>query len=261
MKFRFIVTLAVLLSSIYGPQVFAQSKKTPFYEIKVYHFENASQEELIDDYLKNAFLPAMNRKGIQNVGVFKPVNNTLSEDKRIYVLVPFKSTKQFTDMSEQLAKDAMYNENGKAYLDASYNKAPYKRMESIFIKAFSLMPNMEVPALKNELSKRVYELRSYEGPTEKMYTRKVEMFNTGGEISLFKRLGFNAVFYGSVIAGSRMPNLMYMTTFEDMAARDEHWNAFRVDPEWKKLSAMEYYKNTVSKNETILLNPTNYSQI
>ena len=123
------------------------------------------------------------------------------------------------------------------------------------------MPKMEIPALKNELPKRVYELRSYEGPTEKMYKRKVEMFNTGGEISLFKRLGFNAVFYGSVIAGSRMPNLMYMTTFEDMAARDEHWNSFRVDPEWKKLSAMEYYKNTVSKNETILLNPTNYSQI
>ncbi|MGB4398832.1 MAG: NIPSNAP family protein [Daejeonella sp.] len=261
MKLKFIATLAVLISSICIPQVFSQSKKTPFYEIKVYHFENAGQEELIDNYLKNALLPAMNRKGIKNVGVFKPVNNNTSEDKRIYVLVPFKSTKQFTDMPEQLAKDAMYNENGKAYLDVAYNKAPYKRMESIFIKAFDLMPNMELPALKNELSKRVYELRSYEGPTEKMYTRKVEMFNTGGEISLFKRLGFNAVFYGSVIAGSRMPNLMYMTTFEDMAARDEHWNTFRVDEEWKKLSAMDYYKNTVSRNETILLNPTGYSQI
>ena len=261
MKFKFIVILAVLFGSICVPKVFSLSKKTPFYEIKVYHFENANQEELIDDYLKNAFLPAMNRKGIMNVGVFKPVNNNSSEDKRIYVLVPFKSTKQFTEMPEQLAKDALYNENGKAYLEASYNKSPYKRMESIFIKAFSQMPGMELPGLKNELSQRIYELRSYEGPTEKMYSRKVEMFNTGGEISLFKRLGFNAVFYGSVIAGSRMPNLMYMTTFENMAARDEHWNAFRVDAEWKKLSAMEYYKNTVSKNDTLLLTPANYSQI
>ena len=156
MKIKFIVILAVLFGSICVPKVFALSKKTPFYEIKVYHFENANQEELIDDYLKNAFLPAMNRKGKMNVGVFKPVNNNSSEDKRIYVLVPFKSTKQFTDMPEQLAKDAMYNENGKAYLDVAYNKAPYKRMESIFIKAFSNMPNMELPALKNELSKRIY---------------------------------------------------------------------------------------------------------
>jgi hypothetical protein len=36
----------------------------------------------------------------------------------------------------------------------------------------------------------------------------------GGEVPLFVRLGFNAVFYGEVIVGSHMPNLMYMTTFE-----------------------------------------------
>jgi hypothetical protein len=261
MKFKFIVTLTILLFTICSPELFSQSIKTPFYEIKVYHFETADQEALIDDYLKNALIPAINRKGIKNVGVFKPVNNGSTEDKRIYVLVPFKSSKQFAELPEQLQRDAIHINDGKSYLDVAYNKAPYKRMESIFIKAFSNMPNMDVPALKNELPKRIYELRSYEGPTEKMYSRKVEMFNKGGEISLFKRLGFNAVFYGSVISGSKMPNLMYMTTFEDMASRDEHWNSFRVDEEWKKLSAMEYYKNTVSKNETILLNPTNYSQI
>lgn len=261
MKLKFIATLTILLISICAPELFSQSKKTPFYEIKVYHFENAGQEALIDGYLKNALLPAMNRKGIKNVGVFKPVNNSSIEDKRIYVLVPFKSSKQFAELPEQLERDAMHNSDGKSYLDVEYNKAPYKRMESVFIKAFSNMPDMGVPALKNELPKRVYELRSYEGPTEKMYAKKVEMFNKGGEISLFKRLGFNAVFYGSVISGSRMPNLMYMTTFEDMASRDEHWNSFKVDEEWKKLSAMDYYKNTVSKSDIILLNPTNYSQI
>lgn len=261
MKLKFILTLTILLSSICALDLFSQSKKTPFYEIKVYHFENASQEALIDDYLKNALLPAMNRKGIKNVGVFKPINNNSTEDKRVYVLVPFKSSKQFAEMPGQLERDAMHNNDGKSYLDVAYNKAPYKRMESIFIKAFPDMPNMDVPALKNELPKRVYELRSYEGATEKLYGKKVEMFNKGGEISLFKRLGFNAVFYGSVISGSKMPNLMYMTTFEDMASRDEHWNSFRDDAEWKKLSAMEYYKNTVSKNDTILLNPTSYSQI
>ncbi len=261
MKLKSIVTFTILLISTCAVHVHSQSRKTPFYEIKVYHFENESQEALIDDYLKNALVPAINRKGIKNVGVFKPVNNKSIEDKRIYVLVPFKSSKQFANLAEQLERDPIHTKDGKSYLDAGYNKAPYKRMESIFIKAFSNMPNMAVPALKNELSERVYELRSYEGPTEKMYAKKVEMFNTGGEISLFKRLGFNAVFYGSVISGSRMPNLMYMTTFEDMASRDEHWNSFRVDAEWKKLSAMDYYKNTVSKSDVILLNPTEYSQI
>ncbi len=240
---------------------FSQSRSQTYYEIKVYHYSNSDQENIIDTYLKNAFLPALHRKSIKNIGVFKPVGNDTLADKRIYVLIPFKSPQEFADLPDLLAKDSRLEADGKSYLEATYDKAPYKRMESIFIKAFADMPYLQLPSLKNELSKRVYELRSYEGPTEKMYARKVEMFNKGGEIALFKKLGFNAVFYGSVLSGSRMPNLMYMTTFEDMPSRDAHWKSFSASPEWKELSAIEYYKRTVSKNESILLTPTNYSEI
>ena len=87
------------------------------------------------------------------------------------------------------------------------------------------------------------------------------MFNEGGEVTLFKRLGFNAVFYGEVLSGSRMPNLMYMTTFENQASRDEHWKAFSNDPEWKKLSSMPEYQNNVSKINIYFVYPTEYSDI
>lgn len=216
---------------------------------------------MIDGYLKDAFLPALHRTGIKNIGVFKPVGNDTLADKRVYVLIPLKSAIQYADLPEILSKDSKLQADGRTYLEATPDKVPYKRMESIFLKGFADMPYLQLPSLKNDLSKRVYELRSYEGPTEKMYARKVEMFNKGGEIALFKRLGFNALFYGSVIAGSRMPNLMYMTTFEDMPSRDAHWKAFSASPEWKELSAMEYYKRTVSRNETILLKPVSYSEI
>ena len=85
------------------------------------------------------------------------------------------------------------------------------------------------------------------------------MFNEGGEVALFKRLNFNAVFYSEVVAGSRMPNLMYMTTFENRADRDAHWKAFGDDPEWKKLSSMPEYQKNVSKIEIFFLRPTEYS--
>ena len=49
----------------------------------------------------------------------------------------------------------------------------------------------------------------------------------------FEKLGFNAVFFGDVISGSDMPNLMYMTTFVDRESRDAHWTAFVDSPEWK----------------------------
>ncbi|HTE26425.1 NIPSNAP family protein [Flavitalea sp.] len=86
------------------------------------------------------------------------------------------------------------------------------------------------------------------------------MFNEGGEIPLFKRLGFNAVFYAEVLAGSRMPNLMYMTSFDNQAARDEHWKSFGADAEWKRLSALPEYQHTVSKADIILLHPAIYSE-
>jgi hypothetical protein len=52
---------------------------------------------------------------------------------------------------------------------------------------------------------------------------------------------------------------MYLTTFADMKIHDERWAAFRAHPEWKALSAIEEYKNTVSNSVKLLLHPTDYS--
>ena len=87
------------------------------------------------------------------------------------------------------------------------------------------------------------------------------MFNEGGEIALFKRLNFNSVFYAEVIAGSRMPNLMYLTCYNNRADRDEHWKVFGADPEWNKLKNVPEYLYTVAKNDTQLLNPAEYSEL
>jgi hypothetical protein len=150
---------------------------------------------------------------------------------------------------------------GGEYIDAAYNKPAYTRMENIFMKAFPLSPSPSAPKLSSVKSERVYEFRSYESASEKLHVNKVQMFNEGGEIDIFSRLGFNAIFYGQVIFGARMPNLMYMTTFENMESRNEHWKAFGSDPAWKTLSAMKEYQHNVSKNETSFLRPTEYSDL
>ena len=71
----------------------------------------------------------------------------------------------------------------------------------------------------------------------------------------------NPPFYGEVVSGPTMPNLMYMTTFENKADRDAHWDKFRSDPYWKELSSLPQYQNNVSKNVTLFLYPTDYSDI
>lgn len=235
--------------------------KRDFFEIRVYHVANKDQESIVDSYLKNAYLPALHRNKIMNIGVFKPVGNDTAADRRIYVLIPFKSLDQFMTLPAKLEKDKAYNESGSAYINAPYNKPAYTRMETILLQAFEGMPTLAKPKLDNTREDNIYELRSYEGHTEKIYRNKVEMFNKGDEVGIFNRLGFNAVFYGEVFSGSRMPNLMYMTSFNNKQERDEHWKAFGADPAWKKLSADPNYQHNVSRNETIFLNAAEYSDL
>ena len=56
-----------------------------------------------------------------------------------------------------------------------------------------------------------------------------------------------------------MPNLMYMTCFENMQQREDHWKAFGDDPQWKKLVAAPEYQNNVSHADIILMKATAYS--
>ncbi len=237
----------------------AQKNKLEYYELKMYKLKDNTQETIVDAFLKNAYLPALHKAGIKNVGVFKPLETDTTFGKRIYVLVPYSSLDQFAKLADELMADQQFNINGKEYLDAEYTNPPYVRIESTLLRAFTGMKKMEIPALTGSRAERFYELRSYEGHTEKIYKNKVKMFNEGDEVGLFKRLGFNAVFYAEVISGNKMPNLMYMTTFENKVARDEHWNIFREDAQWKKLSTMPEYQHNVSKNTQYYLRPTEYS--
>jgi hypothetical protein len=230
-----------------------------FYQLTVYHYTTTAQEQSLDSYLQQALLPALHRLKIGSVGVFKAIANDTAAAKRMYVLIPLKSLNAVTEMAAKLSSDKEYRSKADAYLNAAYNAAPYTRMETILLHAFSLAPVMQLPQLKSPKQERVYELRSYESATEKIFKNKVHMFNEGDEVGLFKRLNFNAIFYAEVVAGSKMPNLMYMTSFENMADRDAHWKSFGSDPAWKKLSAMPEYKNNVSHIDIMFLRPAEYS--
>ncbi len=230
-----------------------------YYQLTVYHYTSSEQEKMLDDYLEKAFIPAMHKLKIKTVGVFKAIANDTAALKKLYVLIPVRSLDVLEKLPARLANDQDYQTNGAAYLNAIHTTPAYTRMETILLKAFSLAPSLQLPVLKADKKERVYELRSYESATEKIFRNKVKMFNEGGEIAIFKKLNFNAIFYSEVIAGGKMPNLMYMTSFENMADRDAHWKNFGSDPDWKILSALPEYKNNVSHIDIMFLRPAAYS--
>ncbi len=239
--------------------VSAFAAKRNYYQIQVFRLTGKVQQQKVENFLKNAFLPALHKAGIQKVGVFKPVESDTTSEKRIYVWVPFKSLNHFAKIQEMLENDQLYQTKGSDFLGAPFDQKPFIRKESVLLKAFADAPDFFIPNHQTAPSERIYELRSYEGPTENLFRKKVKMFNEGGEIKLFKKLDFNAVFYAEVISGSTMPNLMYLTTFANTTIHADRWAAFRAHPEWKTLSAIPEYKNTVSNSVKILLHPTDYS--
>lgn len=214
-----------------------------YYQISIYHTKSRPQADSISSYLENTYVRKLHQSGFDKVGVFFPVANDTSADKKIVIWIPLKSL----------------NDIHKIVPDAA--TPTYARMENILLTAFEKAPHYKVPVLKGPREEHIFELRSYESPTDERYISKVKMFNAGGEVPLFARLNFNAVFYAHVLVGSRMPNLMYMTSFDNKTTHDEHWKAFSDDAEWKKLSGTAEYQKNVNKADIILMHPASYSDI
>jgi hypothetical protein len=228
-----------------------------FYELRTYILKNEQQQKLVENYFKDAAIPALNRLGNKNIGVFtelKPANQT-----KLYVLIPYSSPDDFLTVQDELNNDPIYLEAGKAYLNASASEPAYERIESSLLQAFAHAPILQVPTAKS----RIFELRRYEHATEGAGKKKLEMFNDRGEAAIFQRLGFNPVFFGETLIGEARPNLMYMLTFESMEGHDSHWKAFGGDQQWKQISAMPEYADAklVSHITSQFLRPLTCSQI
>jgi hypothetical protein len=258
LRFRLFIVVVLIQSVNF---VYASAPVRQYYTLSIYHFKDSVQEKALDHYFSAALLPALHRMKIVAAGIFKSLANDTVSDKKIYVFIPFNSAREIQQLNEKLQKDKAYQAAGYEYIHAVFSTPPYTRIETIILYAFPMAPRMQLPELKSAKNERVYELRSYESATEKIFQNKVNMFNDGDEIGLFKRLGFNAVFYSEVVAGSRMPNLMYMTTFDNMEEREKHWKAFSDDAQWKKLTSLPQYQKNVQHADIIFLRPTDYSDI
>jgi len=248
----------IILSTFFK---FGYAQKEIF-EMKVYKMKTAEQMQATDNYLENAYLPVLHRMGIKNIGVFKPISNDTALLKQIIVIVPYISLDVWKRTKSNIETDPTYPNYAKAFNDADTAHLPYTRIESTIMEAFPDQTNIIPTTLKSN-PEALYELRSYESPTEELHRVKVDMFNAGGEIILFKRLDFQAVFYANVLSGSRMPNLVYMVVFENMASHDQHWKEFGASKEWKTISVDPKYRNNISVShiDSIIMHRTAYSDL
>jgi len=255
------LTFAVLAGAVcWNPDraLAADSGQPQYYELRIYTTKSAQQQKLVSDYWQNAAVPAYNRMGIQPVGVFTELED--SPTNRIYVLIPCDSLEVFAAIPARLAADAAYQAAAAEFMALPASSLPYERIESSLNMAFDTMKKLAVPPSAAGKTPWIFELRTYQSPSESKGINKVQMFNSG-ETALMRDVGLSPVFFSQTLVGSQMPNLVYMLSGENMDEHKKHWDAFRNAPVWKKLSTDPQFKDNVSGITNIFLKRTPASQI
>lgn len=229
-------------------------------ELRYLHMRNTADEQMrrTTEFLKTTAVPALKRAGIGPLGFFSSV--IAPESPFILALAAFPSLAAMEAARRKQAADQEYIRGRDAY-----NSGPargYERLDSSLLRSFDVMKEVVPPPANGKHGSRIFELRMYESNNSTTLARKIKMFNEG-EAAIFKRLGMQPVFFAETLIGSKMPNLVYMLSFDDLAARERLWQAFGSDPEWQKLRAQPGYSDSeiVSNISNAILHPLPFSDI
>jgi hypothetical protein len=258
--------IAFVLVSFFSPCLSAEPGQTTgdhdakqeFYELRIYKIYDFDKQRIAEEYLKNALLPALNRIGLERIGVFTNMED--ENDHSIVMVIPYPSIDVFTSLNQRLAADREYQAAAQSYFDRQLKDPVFQRIESRLMKAFAGMPVMEVPDYSKLKQDRIFELRLYESHTEDHARRKVKMFNDG-EIQIMRDTDLGPVFFGETLIGPDIPNLIYMLSSTDSKTHKTNWKKFLDHPEWNRIKVLEEYKGTVSRIQKWILQPTSYSQL
>ena len=242
---------ALALSASAAP---AATPKRPYFELRRYALTPGGPNgKLADTYFAEALIPALNRLGIPQVGAFKL--DIGPDTPTVYLLIPSTSLETLANLNALLAKDETYLKAAEPFLAAPAEHPAYHRIDSTLLSAFD---DFAIPAA----TKRIFQLRIYESPTQQAHDNKVAMF-ASAEIGIFRSVGMKPVFFSRALIGPNLPNITYMLVFDNQADLEAKWAAFGSSPAWKKLVGTPGNgdDSLIRDITNLILSPKNYSQI
>jgi hypothetical protein len=241
--------------------MFAATPKGYIIELRHYSMRNNSdaQTQRTSEFIEKYALPAGKRAGEGVSGVFA---NLIGPGGPYLLLV--NSYPSLAAMEEIQSKSSGDKEFTEA-LDAYYKRSGlgFERVNVSLLRAIDSMPKIEPPPIEEGKAPRVFELRTYESNNSATLRRKVQMFEQGGELGIFRRVGIRPVFFRTAITGDNLPRLTYMVCYDDLAGREKAWKAFLADPEWLKLRVQPGLADAeiVSNISNTILRPLPFSPV
>ncbi|MDG2012976.1 MAG: NIPSNAP family protein [Pirellulaceae bacterium] len=234
-----------------------EAEAREFYELRIYQIFDFEKQQEMEAHLRDAYLPALKRQGIDRVGVFRNLKD--ENDHSVFMVIPFSDAAQFAGLRDALSQDPVYQKAEAKFSDRPLKDPVYQRVKSWFLKSFVDIPVMELGEYSKNRTPRIFELRLYESHTDDHARRKIQMFNEGGELQLMRDVEMAPVFFGETLVGPNAPNLVYMLSAEDEVAHQAHWKAFIASDRWNAMKDLPEYKDTVSKIQNWFLKPTDFS--
>ena len=231
-----------------------------FTEVRKYTVKNTDKQSKLVEILDNALIPALNRQGIKPVGVLVPTaeGNEAKYANNVFVVAQHNTADSFVNANTKLLADNQYMKDAAPIFETNSKAPVYIDCETFLLKNFPSVPKIEVPNLSPD---RVFQWRLYRSFNIERNAAKVKMFDKGGEIPLFREVGMHPIFFGDVVAGTRMPALLYMIGFPSQAKRDAAWKEFGSHPKWQEMRVDPQYKDTATEIDNVVLKPSPGSQI
>src|SRR3954447_10284808 len=113
---------------------------------------------------------------------------------------------------------------------------------------------------RNKGAEMIYEMRVYRCLPGRLpnLLRRFETITLG----IWARHGIRQAGFWTTIIGESNNDLTYLLAWENMAEREQKWNAFQSDPEWiSKRAETEKDGQIVANIVTQLLQPTSFSAV
>ena len=239
------------------------SAKFECFEIRKFAVRGSEKQKRQIDYTNEVMIPGLKKFGIGPLGfmIEDPQLNKLedTELRNMYYFIPYRSMDECMGLRARFAQETDLIAKWHEMRQGSSSKNPgFESMERTLLRFFASIPRFEVPT---QAADRVFELRLYRSFDAERNTAKIKMFEEGGEIEIFRKCGINPVFFGNTTFGSFMPNITYMTGYDNPAAQTKAWDQFKTHPDWLKLKDDPAYADTATDIKRIILRPLLGSQV
>lgn len=234
------------------------SAKKEYIEVRKYTVKDTDKRTQLIELCDKALIPALNRQNLKPVGIFIPLEGDEKHALNLFVVIPHSSPESFIKTNMLLLEDETYRKDAAPIFETTSKNPVYTDCVTYFLNTFPSIPVLETPNLGAD---RVFQLRLYRSFNVERHAAKIKMFDQGGELPLFREVEMNPIFFGDVVAGNRMPCLMYMIGCPSLEKHTEVWRTFGRHPKWREISSNPEYADTATEIDAVILRPSAGSQI